>query len=114
MGVSVTQQVVLHPLSYVQAEHWERLEGLDAKGRKLRRDSGLPEASGSTRHAWPRPRRLVSTCVSGCTAASGGARSGRYLVPGAGLIIFELVRRKYGFGGHQVRINRDGYDILLH
>ena len=31
----------------------------------------------------------------------------------AGLIIFELVRRKYGFGGDQVRISRDGYDILL-
>ena len=31
----------------------------------------------------------------------------------AGLIIFELVRRKYGMGGEPVRINRDGYDILL-
>ena len=31
----------------------------------------------------------------------------------AGLIIFELVRRKYGMGGDEVRINRDGYDILL-
>jgi len=30
----------------------------------------------------------------------------------AGLIIFELFRRKYGLTD-QVRINRDGYDILL-
>ena len=31
----------------------------------------------------------------------------------AGLIIFELVRRKYGLGGDQVKISGDGYDILL-
>lgn len=31
----------------------------------------------------------------------------------AGLIIFELVRRKYGMGDEDVRINRGGYDILL-
>jgi len=30
----------------------------------------------------------------------------------AGLIVFELVRGKYS-GGDQVRINRDGYNILL-
>ena len=32
----------------------------------------------------------------------------------AGLIIFELFRRKYGAGGDAVKINKDGYDILLH
>ncbi|KAL1899561.1 hypothetical protein Sste5346_002963 [Sporothrix stenoceras] len=31
----------------------------------------------------------------------------------AGLIIFELLRRKYGMAGEEVRINQDGYDILL-
>lgn len=31
----------------------------------------------------------------------------------AGLIIFELIRRKYGFGAEEVRITKDGYDILL-
>lgn len=31
----------------------------------------------------------------------------------AGLIVFELVRRKYGMGDGEVRINEDGYDILL-
>lgn len=31
----------------------------------------------------------------------------------AGLIIFELMRRKYGLAGDDVRISRDGYDILL-
>ncbi|CAK7239181.1 MAG: hypothetical protein STHCBS139747_000610 [Sporothrix thermara] len=31
----------------------------------------------------------------------------------AGLIIFELLRRKYGMAGDEVRISQDGYDILL-
>ncbi|CAK7274466.1 hypothetical protein SEPCBS119000_006186 [Sporothrix epigloea] len=31
----------------------------------------------------------------------------------AGLIIFELLRRKYGMAGDEVRIRQDGYDILL-
>ncbi|CAK7562486.1 MAG: hypothetical protein SEPTF4163_000333 [Sporothrix epigloea] len=31
----------------------------------------------------------------------------------AGLIIFELLRRKYGLAGDEVRIRQDGYDILL-
>ena len=31
----------------------------------------------------------------------------------AGLIIFELIRRKYGIGTEEVRITKDGYDILL-
>ncbi|KAF3357254.1 hypothetical protein VdG1_05912 [Verticillium dahliae VDG1] len=31
----------------------------------------------------------------------------------AGLIIFELVRRKYGLRSDEVRINKDGYDIQL-
>ncbi|EPE10568.1 mitochondrial carrier protein [Ophiostoma piceae UAMH 11346] len=31
----------------------------------------------------------------------------------AGLIIFELLRRKYGMAGEGVRISQDGYDILL-
>jgi hypothetical protein len=31
----------------------------------------------------------------------------------AGLIVFELVRRKYGSQIEAVRIEKDGYDILL-
>ncbi|CAK7218534.1 hypothetical protein SEUCBS140593_003579 [Sporothrix eucalyptigena] len=31
----------------------------------------------------------------------------------AGLIIFELLRRKYGMAGEEIRISQDGYDILL-
>ncbi|AEO60276.1 hypothetical protein MYCTH_11798, partial [Thermothelomyces thermophilus ATCC 42464] len=130
MGASITQQVVLHPLSYIQAEHWERLESLDAKARKLRREAGLPEAAGSARR-WrmlrayrDAYRTTWAECMSEARAAGLSMRQWLYRgfwwntirqVPStsAGLIIFELVRRKYGFGEDQVRINLDGYDILL-
>jgi hypothetical protein len=131
MGASVMQQVVLHPLSHIQAEHWERLEALDAKARKLRREARSGEAL--SKHA-PRYRMLRAyrdayrvtwaECVAEAQAAGLSMRQWLYRgfwwntirqVPStsAGLIIFELVRRKYGFGGDQVRINRDGYDIML-
>ena len=117
-AASVAQQVVLHPLSHVQAEHWERLEGLDARARK-------PSSSGSM-WRWYRDayRTTWAECVAEARAAGLHMRPWLYRgfwwntvrqVPStsAGLIIFELVRRKYGFGGDQVRISRDGYDILL-
>jgi len=31
----------------------------------------------------------------------------------AGLIVFEIFRRKYGLGTDAVKINMNGYDILL-
>ncbi|KAK3290133.1 mitochondrial carrier domain-containing protein [Chaetomium fimeti] len=132
MGASISQQAVLHPLSHVQAEHWERLEALDAKASKLRREVRLPDTPHNPASRWRMLRayrdayRLTWTeCMAEAEAAGLGMRQWLYRgfwwntvrqVPStsAGLIIFELVRRKYGFGGDQVRINRDGYDILLH
>ncbi|KOS21989.1 Solute carrier family 25 member 40 [Escovopsis weberi] len=64
-----------------------------------------------------------------CTreAASEGLKIGRWLYRGfwwnairqvpstsAGLIIFELIRRKYGYGSEDIKIQKDGYGILLH
>ncbi|KAH6649553.1 mitochondrial carrier domain-containing protein [Chaetomium tenue] len=132
MSASVTQQAILHPLSHVQAEHWERLEALDAKAAKLRREAGLPGAPPNAASRWrmlrayrAAYRKTWAECMAEAEAAGLGMRQWLYRgfwwntlrqVPStsAGLIIFELVRRKYGFGGDQVRINRDGYDILLH
>ncbi len=127
MAASVTQQVVLHPLSHLQAEHWERLEGLDAKARKFRSQAKLPgpPPSGSMWRSYRDAYRTTwAECVAEAEAAGLHMRQWLYRgfwwntvrqVPStsAGLIIFELVRRKYGFGGDQVRISRDGYDILL-
>ncbi|OIW26933.1 mitochondrial carrier [Coniochaeta ligniaria NRRL 30616] len=126
VSASVAQQVILHPLTHVQVEHWERLETIDAQARKIKQAS---QSDG--RWKW----RMVRTYYNAyqetwaqCLAEAEGAGVGlrRWLYRGfwwntirqvpstsAGLIIFELFRRKYGSGGDQVKINRDGYDILL-
>ncbi|KAK0664518.1 mitochondrial carrier domain-containing protein [Cercophora samala] len=123
MGASVAQQVVLHPLGHIQVEHWERLEALDAKARKLKTNEG-----GSSRRMWKAYRDAYRVTWAECAAEAktAGLSMRQWLYRGfwwntirqvpstsAGLIIFELVRRKYGLGGDQVKINRDGYDILL-
>ncbi|KAK0716548.1 mitochondrial carrier domain-containing protein [Apiosordaria backusii] len=123
MGASVAQQVVLHPLGHIQVEHWERLEALDAKARKLKRTQ-----EGSSRRMWKAYRDAYRVTWGECAAEAkaAGLNMRQWLYRGfwwntlrqvpstsAGLIIFELVRRKYGLGGDQVKINRDGYDILL-
>ncbi|KAK3367688.1 mitochondrial carrier domain-containing protein [Podospora didyma] len=135
MGASFAQQTVLHPLSHIQVEHWERLEALDAQARKFRSDARL-RASSSPKSLTPKPtwRMLRAYCAAyqetwaTCLAEANTAKLSmrRWLYRGfwwntirqvpstsAGLIIFELVRRKYGMGGEPVRINKDGYDILL-
>lgn len=136
---SFTQQILLHPLTHFQVEHWDRLEEIDEKAARLRASRANPgpekgAASGearSRRHNWRMFRMYYRAyqatwahCVS-CAAAEGrSVRNWLYRgfwwntirqVPStsAGLIIFELFRRKYGLKGDEVRINRDGYDILL-
>lgn len=125
MGASLAQQVVLHPLSHVQAEHWERLEGLDAEARRLRREARLSAPPSNTMFRAYRDAYRTTWVECMAEARTAGLSMRQWLYRGfwwntirqvpstsAGLIIFELFRRKYG-GGDQVRINRDGYDILL-
>lgn len=130
MGASVAQQAVLHPLSHIQSEHWERLEGLDRKADEFRGTRGTGAyvgRRGRMMRAYYRAyQKTWAECVAEAEAAGLGHSMRRWLYRGfwwntirqvpstsAGLIIFELVRRKYGMGGEPVRINRDGYDILL-
>ncbi|KAK3314250.1 mitochondrial carrier domain-containing protein [Apodospora peruviana] len=140
MGASFAQQVILHPLSHIQVEHWERLEALDEKARKVRTFNSKAPANSptsttrrplSTLRKWGMLRayyeayqKTWAVCAAEASASNLSMRQWLYRgfwwntirqVPStsAGLIIFELVRRKYGLGGDQVRINRDGYDILL-
>ncbi|KAK0750623.1 mitochondrial carrier domain-containing protein [Schizothecium vesticola] len=130
MGASVAQQAVLHPLSHIQSEHWERLEGLDRKADEFRGARGTGAyvgRRGRMMRAYYRAyQKTWAECVAEAEAAGLGHSMRRWLYRGfwwntirqvpstsAGLIIFELVRRKYGMGGEPVRINRDGYDILL-
>lgn len=134
IGASFSQQVVLHPLTHIQMEHWEHLEYLDAQGRKFRQysQSSAPKSKWKWRmfkayyHAY---QETWAQCVAQAAAQEGttGPNAMRkWLYRGfwwstirqvpstsAGLVIFELVRRKYGLGGEPVRINKGGYDILL-
>ena len=128
MTASVAQQVLLHPLTHIQVEHWNHLEDLDEKARQLR---SRPTDSWVSRVRWRMFRayyHAYQETWAQCraeAAAEGRSMSGWLYrgfwwntirqVPGtsAGLIIFELVRRKYGASGEEVRITKDGYDILL-
>lgn len=131
VSASVAQQVVLHPLTHVQVVHWERLETIDEQARKIRQANAQSQSSGGRRWKWRMARayyHAYQETWAQCVAEAGGAGVGltRWLYRGfwwntirqvpstsAGLIIFELFRRKYGSGGDQVKINRDGYDILV-
>lgn len=135
VGASVAQQVVLHPLTHLQVEHWARLEGLDAQARRFRQHQQQhPKEArwGMVRAYYRAYRETWAQCRAQAAAAAGGGQvpnanvMQRWLYRGfwwgtlrqvpstsAGLVIFELVRRKYGLGGESVRINKDGYDILL-
>ena len=98
--------------------------------------SQQPSSAAAAAAAAPRPRwRMLRAYYhayqetwAGCAAeaAAEGQGLARWLYRGfwwnavrqvpstsAGLIIFELIRRKYGFGAQEVRITKDGYDILL-
>ncbi|KAL6879850.1 mitochondrial carrier [Trichoderma longibrachiatum] len=130
ISASFAQQLVLHPLTHFQVKHWDHLEELDEKAARLR-------ASRAANPDQPRPRwkmlqayyRAYQETWAGCTAEASaeGLKLGKWLYRGfwwntirqvpstsAGLIIFELIRRKYGFGMEEVRITKDGYDLLLH
>lgn len=133
IGASVAQQVIIHPLTHIQMEHWEHLEYLDAQSRKIRKN----QKSTTSKKKWQWKmfrayyhayRETFQQCLAETKAQEGNGPNAfrRWLFRGfwwstlrqvpstsAGLVIFELVRRKYGLGGEPVRINKDGYDILL-
>lgn len=129
-GASFAQQVVLHPLTHVQMEHWAHLEYIDAQGRKIRKyeQANVPRKQWQWKMLRTYYHAYCETWTQ-CVEQAGGNGVNtmrRWLYRGfwwstirqvpstsAGLIIFELVRRKYGYGGDSVRINQDGYDILL-
>ncbi|KAI2623966.1 mitochondrial carrier [Hypomontagnella submonticulosa] len=126
---SFTQQLLLHPLTHIQVMHWDHLEDLDAKAAKMRNSAAAnPD---KPRRRWRMLRAYYhayqetwAQCAT--EAASEGRGLTRWLYRGfwwntirqvpstsAGLIIFELVRRKYGGGNEPVRVAKDDYEILL-
>ncbi|GAP87713.1 putative mitochondrial carrier protein [Rosellinia necatrix] len=129
IGASFTQQILLHPLTAIQVKYWDHLEDLDAKAEKVRIATAANRNEPRRRWRMLRAyyRAYQATWVQ-CASEAALERKGtiRWLyrsfwwntirqVPStsAGLIIFELVRRKYGAQEEPVRVARDNYEILL-
>ncbi|OAP65711.1 hypothetical protein AYL99_01683 [Fonsecaea erecta] len=124
---SMAQQVVLYPLSTFQTLHYERLEEVDKKAIKLNADNVPLARPGRMLRVYYHAYQSTWRQARLQAVAEGGMR--RWLYKGfwwftirqvpstsAGLIIFELVRRKYGQEGlgDEVRISSKGkYDILI-
>lgn len=147
ISASVAQQVVIHPISHMQVEHWKHLEELDERAKAVHevnhtktattaaataKAESSPAATTATRWRWGMLRayyHAYQETWQQCraeAAAMGGISMRAWLYRGfwwntirqvpstsAGLIIFELVRKKYGLGGDTVKISSDGYDIIL-
>lgn len=129
LAASVAQSVVIYPLHHVQVEHWAHLEELDSQASRLRH---TPRLAGHQKWRMMRIyyqayQQTWQQCVRAAAEETSG-RIGRWLYRGfwwntmrqlpstsAGLIIFELVRRKYGLASDEVRISaKEGhYDILM-
>ena len=117
VSASIVQQVIQHPISTIQNLHYGRLESLDYAARlekssknmlrlyyhayaatfdQCRRQATRAGSWGSWLY-----KDLISTAIRQVPSTS------------AGLIVFELVRRRYSINEDVVRIHKDGYDILL-
>ncbi|KAF3350349.1 Pentafunctional AROM polypeptide [Verticillium dahliae VDG2] len=109
-------------------EHWDHLEDIDQKTATMRADAaargGAPARGSIFRIYYHAYQETWAQCEAAAAAQGRSVRSWLYRgfwwntirqVPStsAGLIIFELVRRKYGLRSDEVRINKDGYDIQL-
>jgi hypothetical protein len=111
---SVTQQVIQHPITVLQQIHRTSLS--DHKGSS----NQSPEV---VRRKYGAYGRTYRRCLVYARRFGGWRRwvyRGFWLtslkqVPStsAGLVIFELVRRRYGSEVEAVKIHKDDYDILL-
>jgi hypothetical protein len=114
---SVMQQTVVHPFERLQNVHYRRLESLDHQAKASHSNKQIFQLYY---HAYTKTRER---CAIEARKA-GGLR--RWLYSGfiwntirqvpstsAGLIVFELLRRKWALDSEAIKIEQDGYDILL-
>ena len=117
LSASLAQQVIQHPITVIQQIHYNCLSRHELSARA--RSEVLP-LHATTRGAY---RRTYKRCIV-YARRFGGWR--RWLYRGfwqislkqtpstsAGLIVFELVRRRYGIDTEAVKIRKGTYDILL-
>jgi len=117
LSASVTQQAIQQPLNLIQSIHYKSLAFLDKQAR-----IDQPKAA-MLRSYYSAYVKTYQQCMIHARR-SGGWRRWLYkglfyntikMVPStsAGLLIFEMVRRRYGDEAEAVRIQKDGYVILL-
>ncbi|EFR03331.1 mitochondrial carrier protein [Nannizzia gypsea CBS 118893] len=118
-GITATifQQAVLHPLSLVQNIYYRNLDHLDKRVRHSRSGREMMEhRANAYMETFKKCQRQARRVGGWRTWLYGGffMNTLRQLPStSAGLIIFELVRRKYGVPTEAVHIQLDGYDIIL-
>ncbi|KAL8900147.1 MAG: hypothetical protein Q9192_001232 [Flavoplaca navasiana] len=117
IAASIAQQLIQHPISLVQAIHYRSLAAYDkASKSRVSIAEHISLYSSIYKRTFQQGRARANQL--------GGWRVWLYKgfiwntikqVPStsAGLIIFELVRRRYGIDAEATRIQKDGYDIVV-
>lgn len=118
-AASVAQALVHHPMTRVQEIHYGRLVWID---NHTHDKPGQPKINALRLYA-AAYRKSLKQCLA-TARREGGLRKWLYRdffmstlrqVPStsAGLIVFEILRRKYGNDDEAVRIPKRGYEIVL-
>lgn len=118
IAASLAQQVIQHPLGLLQGLHHARLASTEPQASRLPKNG--PEVPNSYHRAYQntfQEAQLQAHRAGGWRRwlYKGLLRNTLRQVPStsAGLIVFELFRRRYGAVGEQQRISIDGHDVLL-
>ncbi len=117
LAASVIQQLIQHPINLIQGVHYQTLAVLD---KQLQLDPSRTKVLGTYFGSY---RQTYQRCLI-YAERKGSWRNWLYRgffrntikqapSTSAGLIFSELVRRRYGNETEAVRIEKDGYDILL-
>lgn len=118
-AASVAQSTIQHPISRIQEVYYGRLEWIDSHKHG---EGRVPKVRTMTLYT-SAYRKTFKECAVLARRAGGKRRwlfanffaSTIRQVPStsAGLIVFEILRRKYSIDEEVVRIPKDGYDVLL-
>ncbi|KAI4702905.1 hypothetical protein J4E81_001778 [Alternaria sp. BMP 2799] len=117
VSASITSQLIQHPLTEIQDVHYRRLEALDFQAHQDNKPSHI------VRRYYHAYEETFAQCKI-LAKRAGGWRKYLYRdffmstikqVPStaAGLIVFEIVRRKYSFENEEVMIMHEDARILL-
>ncbi|KAI9689084.1 MAG: hypothetical protein M1822_000821 [Bathelium mastoideum] len=117
VAASMAQQAVQYPLAELQNVHFERLESLDYQCKLQKRHVDVLKLYWSAYAQTFEQCKLQACRFGGWTKwfYKGFWVNSIRQIPStsAGLIVFEVVRRKYGIDVDAAKIEKDGYDILL-